>query len=76
MAVPGATPADRRSFAGAEHYQKNSREKGIQEEIANIRKTFGPCKKRDSRPVPFTRLVKLLEEVERYIRKAGETHAS
>ena len=76
MAVPSATPADRRGFAGREHTRENSREKGIQEDIANIRKTFGPCKERDSRPVPFTRLAKLLEEVERYIGKTGETHAS
>jgi hypothetical protein len=76
MAVPGAMRADRRSFAEAEHHRENSREKGIQEEIANIQKTFGPYKERDSRPVPFTRLAKLLEEVERYIGKAGKTHAS
>jgi hypothetical protein len=76
MAVPGATPPDRRSFAGAEHHQENSREKGIQEEIINIQKTFSPCKERDSRPVLFTRLAKLLEEIERYIGKAGKTHAS
>jgi hypothetical protein len=76
MAVSGATPLDRRSFAGAEHYQENSQEKGIQEEIINIQKTFSSCKERDSRPILFTRLAKLLEEIERYIRKAGETHAS